>query len=391
MKPLPLLILVVILVLGSVFSAVRWMSSGSVPDNDQSAENAADQKSPNPVESSPQGPYPKAVLTDGIHKFEPMQIGDTGSHAFTVLNDGDAPLLLRAGEVTCKCTMPDVPDEGVPPGESVRILLTWTPESGDAQFYQRAHIWTNDPENEQLKLEIAGSVSWLLFALPSMVWDLVGEHDSDRFRFAGSLISTGLDAFQIVDYRCSIDGAQVEMEPMSQTEMAERSEKTGSHIRSGYNIQVTVDGPPPIGEFRERLTVVTDIEQKPEITVLLHGNISGPYFILGKGWNGRLMKLNLGNVKASEGKSVTLSMLVPRQDQPMQLNVTERKPEFLQLLTKRDESFKARTKERYLLKLMVPSESPAGSWQGDEMAMIRVETDRESIPELEMSVEMVVK
>jgi len=387
LKPLPVLILVLV---GTAFGAVALVSMWSAPVNNQQADAASDpagRRPLNPLEISEQGPYPRAVLRESLHRFAGMQIGATGSHSFAVRNDGDAPLLLQAGKVTCKCTFPTVSADPVLPGESVEILLTWQPESAEAQFHQSAEIWTNDPENEQLTLQIAGSVAWLIYPLPSAVWQLRRVSEDSPVRFDGSIISTGLDEFQVIDYKCSVDAAEVEIEPISPTELAERSAKTGAKIKSGYNIKVAIAGPVPIGRFQERLTFVTDIEHVPEMTVLLSGNIPGPYFILGNGWNGDLMKLNLGNVKASQGKTVTLSMFMPRQDEPMQVEVKEKSPAFLQLVIEPDESFKAPTKERYLIKLTVPPGSPAGS----EIAMIRLETNRESIPELELSVEMVVK
>lgn len=387
----PFLLLISVVIFGT--ASVAWVSNRNVPvkDEHEAAPEPLPRRSPNPLEIPEQGPYPSAVLEQGLHKFSTMQVGETRSHSFTVRNDGDAPLMLQAGEVTCKCTIPNVTADPVQPGESVAILLTWTPEKGEAQFYQRAQIWTNDPESEQLKLEIAGKVAWLLYPLPSAVWDLSPANEDEPNRFAGSIISTGVDDFQVLDHKCTVDGAQVEIEAMSPTELADKNAKMGAEIKSGYNINVAIEGSLPIGQFRERLTIVTDIEEMPELTVLLNGNVPGPYFILGKGWNGSLMKLNLGNVKASKGKTVTLSMFVPRQEEPMQLEVRDRHPEFLQVEIERNESFKAPTKERYSINLKIPPGSPVGSWQGSDIGVIRLVTNHQSIPELEMTVEMVLK
>ena len=71
----------------------------------------------------------------------------------------------------------------------------------------------------------------------------------------------------------------------------------------------------------------------------------------------------------------------------MRVKVKEKTSAFLQMMIEPDESFRGPAKERYLIKLTVPPGAPAGS----ETAMIRLKTNRESIPELELSVEMVVK
>src|SRR5690606_9238279 len=72
-----------------------------------------------------------------VYHFGTMQKGTTKSHVFKFTNRGLAPLELKAGPSSCKCTMVDLADakltEGqsaadkpIPPGGTVGVKLKWT-------------------------------------------------------------------------------------------------------------------------------------------------------------------------------------------------------------------------------------------------------------------------
>ena len=69
-------------------------------------------------------PKPIAVLEDGVYNFGSMEPYTRRQHKFTVRNEGDAPLTLREGHSSCKCTIGEVGDESIPPGGESTILLS---------------------------------------------------------------------------------------------------------------------------------------------------------------------------------------------------------------------------------------------------------------------------
>ncbi len=389
MKPVPLLIALVSV--GIALSAVSWVSRSGTPSGEASADGSAHaptEKSENPLKISKTGPFPKAVLEEGMHEFGSIELGQKGRHIFVIRNDGDAPLELMKGLVQCKCTVPEIPKDtviSVAPGDVYELPMTWHPEEPMEEFHQLAQIWTNDPENPELELHVKGAVERLFYLLPRGEWQVNRAGDDEAFQFGGVLMSPLLDEFKIVDYTSSTDALSVEFEPFSEADLEV------DKMKCGYKIRGSITGETPVGKFRETLTLVTDMAEGREITISLAGMFPGPFSILGKDWIGSLMQLKLGDVKASEGRTAKLVMFVTREDEPIQLEVKEANPSFLQLEIERDESFDVPSREKFLLTFTVPPGSPQGSWHGDDAATIIVGTNRKNAPELELGVEMVVK
>lgn len=387
MKPVP--IVVAIVSLGIAFGAISWFTRVSDPVTPTEAkvtveEPKKDSKKENPFEIPETGPYPKAVLEEETHEFGSMELGQTLSHPYVVRNEGEAPLLLDLKAVQCKCTVPTVPKDPIPPGESVEIMLEWKPEVAAEEFHQMAQIWTNDPENPLLELHVKGAVDRLFYLRPASDWQVNRLNPDDPIEFTGSIVSGIEDEFKIIDYSASTDLIQAEFVPLTPEELEEE------RVKSGYRVKGTLSGDTPIGKFRETLTMVTDLAENHKVAVHVTGFFPGPFSILGKDWIGSEMLLKLGHIKASEGKSVTLSMFVPREEEPMQVEVQETDPDFLDMTVVRDESFDVPSRERYLLTFTVPPGSPVGSWQGTNVATISATTNRESAPAFELNVEMTV-
>ncbi|MGD9855897.1 MAG: DUF1573 domain-containing protein [Planctomycetaceae bacterium] len=388
MKPVGVLIAVVSL--GVALSAVSLLSRSNplVSETPVPAvpKNVPDEpKKENPLTIAKSGPQPKAVLENGMHEFGSMELGQKLSHEYVVRNDGEAPLLLKKGTVQCKCTVPTTPEEPIAPGKSVKILLEWEPASAAEEFHQMAQIWTNDPEHQELELHVKGKVERMFYVMPAGEWQVNKYGDDQPMKFEGMIVSPLVDAFQIVDHSATSDKINVEFEPLAGPELEEVQAK------SGYRVKGTVTGDVPIGKFRETLTVSTDMAGGRDLAVHVAGFFPGPFSILGQNWVGAQMRVKLGEVKVSDGKSVTLSMFTHREDEPMQFDVKETKPGFLHFDVKRDESFTAPTREKYNLTFSVPPGAPQGSWQGDDVASIRLGTNREDAPEFELYVEMVVR
>jgi len=79
---------------------------------------------------------PKAVVAGGqVHDFGVMEADAVGSHVFVLRNEGNAPLEVRQGDATCKCTVGLIGTKSdkekgeqyveIPPGESTQVTLEW--------------------------------------------------------------------------------------------------------------------------------------------------------------------------------------------------------------------------------------------------------------------------
>ena len=107
--------------------------------------------------SVPEG-TPQVEVDETSHDFGMMPPGAEGEHVFTVRNTGDDDLRLRLGASTCKCTLGELDNEVVKPGEETQIKLSWTVKEGDLNFSQSAQVITNDPSQVVIQFEIIGKI-----------------------------------------------------------------------------------------------------------------------------------------------------------------------------------------------------------------------------------------
>lgn len=103
--------------------------------------------------------FPKVELPDGnTYDFGVMGPEEEGEHIFIVKNVGDADLSLVIGASTCKCTVGELGDESLPPGEETEVKMTWTVKTNESTFGQSAELRTNDPSQVAIRFEIKGKV-----------------------------------------------------------------------------------------------------------------------------------------------------------------------------------------------------------------------------------------
>lgn len=103
--------------------------------------------------------FPKAELPGGrTFDFGVMRRNEKGQHVFVVKNVGEEPLVLKVGASTCKCTVGELGDESLEPGEQTEVTMSWTVLTDESTFGQSAELRTNDPSLVAIRLEINGTV-----------------------------------------------------------------------------------------------------------------------------------------------------------------------------------------------------------------------------------------
>ncbi|WP_298868787.1 DUF1573 domain-containing protein [uncultured Gimesia sp.] len=365
---------------------------------------------------SPTGPYPKAVVEKPLYEFGEMAVGQTLSHKFILKNEGEVPLEVKKGTTTCKCTLSEMKDNSVAPGKSIEIELTWTPKSTQEIFGQTATVYTNDPKNQELKLQIRGSANRLISfsgdTESGAYWSLPVMSNSTPVSHTGMIHTKYLDEFKVLEIVASKPGLTSSFKPLTPEELKEVKAK------SGYSIKITADpGKFPLGGFNERLIIKTDIPdtQEPhseadhkhtegdghkhehkhgnrEFVIQISGNHSGPIRIVptfGVHWNPETMVLRLGQFSAKEGKEVTLSMFVEGIEQPLKIMNQEIKPDYLKFEIKKDDQFKSTNKQRYVIKLSVPAGSPTASFDQSNQARVKLKTNHPNAKEIELRIQFI--
>ncbi|MEO1261637.1 MAG: DUF1573 domain-containing protein [Bacteroidota bacterium] len=71
----------------------------------------------------------KMEFTKMIHDFGEVKEGQIVKHAFEFTNTGKIPLVISDAHSTCGCTVPEWPENPVPPGASGRINVEFNTKS----------------------------------------------------------------------------------------------------------------------------------------------------------------------------------------------------------------------------------------------------------------------
>ena len=80
---------------------------------------------PSPEAPGPGEPAPKVVVDQEEYDFGTMDYGSEMGHDFMFTNAGQAPLVLTAGPTSCRCTVSEVNDDKLLPGESFKVTVRW--------------------------------------------------------------------------------------------------------------------------------------------------------------------------------------------------------------------------------------------------------------------------
>src|SRR5207302_4317971 len=120
---------------------------------------------------------------------------------------------------TCQCTVSEVENGDVAPGNSAKITLTWKPVIQAEQFGKGADILTNDPNLKVIHLRILGMVAPRLITVPEKNWETPDVFDDKPTVFTGRIVSPVVDNFQIVAIESRDPAMSAEAVPIEKGEL----------------------------------------------------------------------------------------------------------------------------------------------------------------------------
>ncbi len=245
------------------------------------------------------------------YDFGAMEAGATRSHSFIFKNEGQGPLRLIVASTTCQCTVGEVTNGDIAPGQSVPVTLTWTPKTQVTQFRQTANISTNDPDANmrRITLTISGVVTHQ-FELdpPDMVISQVAGGNAADAQVTmwlyndevPEILSHEFTAIATADH---FRFAEREVDPA-------RMANVGA--KSGKLLVVTLLPGLAVGGYEQQLRLTTNLDQHPVVTIPIRVDVTSTTLIYGApgaDWHGQL--LDLGTITSAEGVTRDL-FIVPR-------------------------------------------------------------------------------
>ena len=257
-----------------------------------------------------QGDGPRVMMVNGSDfDFGVMERNGTRNHQFEIKNTGNAPLSLKKGETTCKCTMNKLVDGVLQPGESVKVELEWiAKEVGpDLVFVQTADIKTNDPSRKVLRLTIRGDIITTVKVVPSiLVMSSISASEGAEGQVSVySYRTNDLDFVETkVDPKLK-EFIEAVVEPMSAEELGE-----DKRARSGRKLKIRLKPGLPVGVLDQTVWLKTNLKDSPLVPVYFQAKVVGDISIYGRNFNRVTNRLNLGKVIQADGLRTELRLLV---------------------------------------------------------------------------------
>ena len=385
-------LLLALVVAGACIGGIVWIAGGVDQINITSPKQNQDEAEG--LEISATGPYPKAVVPESEYHFEPMAVGASQSHKFLIKNEGEAPLRLKKGKTTCKCTMSDLAKDSVPVGGETEVELTWTPKAAGPDFRQEASIHTNDPQNKLVRLIVSGPVHELLTIRPESGWHLQSLGRNETETLTGEISSMILDKFDIQSIEASSEHVKPAYRPMTEAELKE------SGAKSGYRLSVAfAPKDMKLGKIEEKIVVHTNLESAHEIPLDITGTFLGSVRLLpnaaksdsGVKWFPELMAINLGTFPAAKGATGCFTMLVGDmpEGQEFQVQKIESSVKSLTATVSPQEGGPKSSHQAFLVTFQVKPGSPPQSHLRKESAKVVLKTNHPYAPEITFHVEFV--
>jgi hypothetical protein len=334
----------------------------------------------------------RVEVPESHYNFGTMERGTSKSHEFVIRSVGAAPLTLRGGSTSCKCTLSQVPTAPVPPGGSTKVKVEWSAKSGSGEFTQTAKVETSDPTHSEIELTIGGQIVVNSAVEPTdFVFDklMIGESKSAQV-FVMAMLQ---DELTVKDPEFSDptlrDKFDVKIEPVEKDALPNKLAHKG--------VRITLSAKPdiPVGRFVSWLRVHTDLKDSEKLDIPISGQVVGDITVRGlTGWNEEQGVLVIGSVKSSEGAHGKVNLIVRGKDAAdVKFDVKSVTPEGLKITIGKPQKIKD-TFVQVPVDIEIPKNTPPmvhlDTAQG-EAARIVFSTTHPKVKELAMGVRFAVE
>lgn len=326
------------------------------------------------------GPWPVAFAAKKVYEFGVMQVGAQPEYIFTIENQGDAPLEMKTGDTTCKCTLFQLSKETLAPGETAELKIRWKPKAPESGFRHGGPVYTNDPKNDTLNFAVMGDVENAVELLPTGEWNVGEVRDGVPGTMTATLISKVHKDFEILGIDVDSPHVRTDIKPLSTEEVVDKQ------ALSGYSIEISVLPEIIAGPFEANASIKVDCLDVEMKAVVLATRV-GPIRVQpppGVVWIESSRGMKLGSFPSDKGRKAGLILLVDEQEldgESFQILESEGNPAFIQ--SKLTSLGKVEgTTARYRLDIEIPPGVPKSLRTGAKAATLKLKTNHPEDPEM---------
>jgi len=338
-------------------------------------------------------PQPKIEVLENTYDFGRIESNSVVRHEFTVKNVGQAPLRISIGDSSCRCTVLNLDSGDIPPGESRTVTLEFNGKDYFGPVSQHATILTNDPKQPQVTFTVKADVVKSIRVVPSEIvfsrvvkmQPAVGEAKIYVFRDQPVQV-TGIELAHKDDNAQFID---LDIQPLSPEDL-----KVEPGAKAGYRVTVRLKPGLPLGPIQQKIRVLTDQKDMPELEIALAGRVESDVNIVGVGWDAARGILHLGRINQSTGAERRVMLrLTPLAGQSLKVEVERTVPDFLQVTIEEPRIVEASLSLFVPITVRVPpGVGPANYFGLDEAQLGKVilKTNHPDAPEVKILVRFAV-
>ena len=317
------------------------------------------------------------------YDFGVMELNEqtrTGSHVFTIFNDGSETLKLKEKDKSCFCTDFSLASRSVLPGESTTCTVTWDGHSSGGEFKQSVLISTNDPQTPEFFFNVKGLYTSPIIFSPNHI-SLNGISSADEqtrtFHILGLAVDDQGNPFDCEFSEITVsdpDHFEVTIEKGSLDEMTdgEKQSKILQNAHSLFNGTLTVKPGLSIGSFQELIRFKTNHPKLPYMELMVEGQVSGSVNISGRKFDKHgTGQLIIGNVSSRDTtvENIRLDINDPLLTASAEtVKVAPKRPEWLQVELTFPESDAPLPVKMIPVTITIPAGSPQENYVGPDLA-----------------------
>jgi hypothetical protein len=372
-----------VLVLGTLgvvvlaFASIVGCSSQGPAELSGNSETAND--------ASPDGPHPVAVVDETEAWLGILDPNDEAEKCFEIRNQGEAPLVLRRGGTSCKCTMSDLPERPIMPGEAAVIRVSTKSEEKEGRFDHTAAVLTNDPANKRITFCVSGKFQKLIaFDPPGLIATSLERNQKSTLRTVA--YSQVFRDFELESVTSTLEGLTWEIESADERTLEELE------ARSGYRITLTLPATATTGDFWKSLAIKVRSNDDPprirEARCKIAGSVVPRADMAGEKYSaGRI--LNVGSLRRWQGATERLTLTVRDDHRNLEVKSIEKTPDFLEvevspIVPDRPDS------GLYWVNVTIPRDAPPSNYVGSRKGEVRIVTDHPEVPVMRFWVQFAV-
>jgi hypothetical protein len=199
---------------------------------------------------------PKIACDEPTYNFGQQSPSQKVEHTFVVRNEGDLTLEIGNVRTSCGCTVANVSDKMLEPGESTDVVVVLDLKNRKGRQHKVITVECNDRSQPRYRLQLQGEAVSNIDLQPSRLY-LGQVDDSTGATATADVVAMTGTVFQIKEVSVRSRVLEASLETVTD----------GSH----YRVHVKTVNPMPRGPFQGIIHLVTDNDKTPTLDL----NVSG--------------------------------------------------------------------------------------------------------------------